>query len=87
MVTAVIDLIENNTNAQECPLMFSKYIAKKNKKYASFNEASNLLAQYIKDFKIEMPKYCESIFEIFNQDDKAFKHSNYSNNESSFVSN
>lgn len=52
MVSAIIDLIENNTNAQECPLMFSKYIAKKNKRYVSFNEASNLLAQYIKDFKV-----------------------------------
>lgn len=34
-----------------------------------------------------MPKYCESIFEIFNEDDKAFKLSDDSHNESSFVQN
>lgn len=69
MVHKILVLIEKNTNIEQCPIELSEYFIKKHNKYPNFSEALNLLDQYVHEYKCVMPKYCESIFELFRETD------------------
>ena len=69
MVNDTIKLIEDNTDLSTCPKILSEFFIEKNKRYPSFKEAISLLDEYTMHYRTVVPYYCESVLEIFKDEE------------------
>ena len=71
MVKEIIEMIYKNTEDDEDARdheNLEQYFLENEVEYPTFDEALFLLNNYVDQYKINLPNYCESVIEIFRED-------------------
>ena len=81
MVNSILTLIEENTDLKTCPESITQFFQDNNYLFPTFKEALDITDEYIFKYRTIVPQYCESVLEIFKDQESKNEESTSVKNE------